>query len=294
MSLKQTFHVLVSVLALSTPLWAQPPPSGATPSRLPLDQMLKLDVLLEPSHDAKQDAAEKGERPTPGKGAVKNFVLSTRSGQVTWTAVSVGGLIGVGDRVVLVPASSLEFKVEDGTPRYRLKMTEAQLKALPHFDFDKAEKDGLDEAIERAKLGSGAPVSASARTEEKSGTGPGNVTEPPRFLLATRLLDSPVHAMDVEFGDIENATLNVKKNTIDYLIVSHGGALGVGDKTYVVPYVACAWTRVDDEPALKIAKTAGALETAPEYKRSEGAFLTKEHLEASNRFFGLPIESLVD
>lgn len=293
MSLKTPFHVLISMLALSTPLWAQPP-SQTSPARLPLDQMLKLDVMLEPSADARQDAAQKGERPAPGKGSVKNFVISTRGGQVTWTALSVGGLIGVGDRVVLVPASSLEFKVEDGTPRYRLKMTEAQLKALPQFDPDKAEKDGLDEAIERAKNASGAPVSASARTEEKTGTGPGNTTEAPRFVLATRLLDAPVHAMDVEFGDVENATLNVRKNAIDYLIVSHGGALGVGDKTYVVPYAACAWTRVDDKSAIKIAKTAGNLETAPEYKKSEGAFLTKEQLEAANRFYGLPIESLVD
>jgi hypothetical protein len=293
MSLKSHATVLFATLSLTTPLWAQPAPTPAR-MRIPLDQLMKLDVLLEPSVDAKEVAAKTGERATPPKGNIKNLLISTRSGQVTWAALSVGGLLGIGDRVVLVPMSSLEYDTDDGKPHYELKMTSAQLKTLPHFDPDKAEAEGLDAAIERAKGSIGTPVGASARTGEKTGTGPGNTTEPPSLVLATRLEGATLNASDTEFGKIANASFDVKRNQIDYFLVSHGGALGVGDTTYLVPHAACLWTRVDDKPAVKLSKTAAQLETAPEYKKTDKIFLTIEQMQAANQFFGLPIDSLVD
>ncbi len=293
MSLKTHATALFTTLSLTASLCAQQP-SAPTRPRIPLDQLMKVDVMLEPAADAKQDAAQKGERAKQPKGSVKNLLISTRSGQVTWAALSVGGLLGIGDRVVLVPASALEFDIEDGKPRYELKMTVAQLKALPPFDPDKAEKEGLDEAVERAKSSTGTPIGASARSEDKTGAGPGNMTEPPRMVLASRLNGCALSASDTEFGKIENASVDVKKNQVDYLLVSHGGTLGLGDKTYLVPYAACVWTRVDDNPAIKLSKTAGQLETAPEYKKTDKAFVTTEQMQATNRFFGVPIDSLVD
>lgn len=287
MSLKSQAFVLFTTLSLSASLWAQPAPPPTHP-RVPLDELMKVDVLLEPSADAKQDAAQKGERATPPKGSVKNFLISTRSGQINGAVLSVGGLLGIGDRVVLVPASLLQYDVDAGKPRYQLKMTEAQLKALPPFDADRAEKEGLDEALEHARgSATGKPVGASSKPEEKT-------TEPPRTVLATRLKGCAINGSDTEFGKVANASVDVRKNQIDYFLVSHGGTLGVGDKEYLVPFAAGVWTRADDKPAIKLPKTAGQLETAPEYKKADKTFLTVEQMQATNQFFGLPIDSLND
>lgn len=287
MSFKTQAIVLLASVSVAAAVWAQSP--GTSPrSRLPLDELMKADVLLEPTADAKQDAAQKGERADKPKGKVKDFIISTRGGQVSWAALSVGGLLGIGDKIVLVPASALKFDMPDDKPRYELRMTEAQLKALPDFNLDKAEKEGLDAAVDRVKNATGTPVGAPARPLDDG------KSDGPRLILASRLKSSDLNASDKEFGKVANASVDTRKNQVDYLLVSHGGALGVGDQVYVVPYAATTWTRIDDKPVLKLSKTNGQLMTAPEYKKPDKGFLTTEQMKLAHDFFGLPIDALVD
>ena len=51
---------------------------------------------------------------------------------VLHAVVSVGGTLGVGDKIVAVPARELMFSHEDST--WHIQMTQAQLEALPKFD----------------------------------------------------------------------------------------------------------------------------------------------------------------
>lgn len=64
-------------------------------------------------------------------GEVEDLVIE--NDEVLSAVVSVGGALGVGDKMVAVPARELMFSHEDGT--WHIEMTKAQLEALPKFDM---------------------------------------------------------------------------------------------------------------------------------------------------------------
>ena len=63
-------------------------------------------------------------------GEITDLVIE--NDEVLSAVISVGGALGVGDKVVAVPARELTFAHDDGT--WHIGMTKAQLEALPRFD----------------------------------------------------------------------------------------------------------------------------------------------------------------
>jgi sporulation protein YlmC with PRC-barrel domain len=63
-------------------------------------------------------------------GKVEDLVIENDA--VLHAVVSVGGALGVGDKIVAIPARELLFSHEDST--WHIQMTQAQLEALPRFD----------------------------------------------------------------------------------------------------------------------------------------------------------------
>jgi len=70
-------------------------------------------------------------------GEVEDLVLDPSSGKVRYAAISVGGFLGIGDKLVAVPWQSLEFKENsDGDTRLTLDTTREKLKTAPGFKED--------------------------------------------------------------------------------------------------------------------------------------------------------------
>ena len=155
--------VFLAGLASATGVWAQTqtpaaqrpaqsaPDMGVEKTHYSLDAMRGSDVLLEPTVAEKREADQKGTVADRQKGKVKDFVIATHDGQISGAAISVGGMLGIGDKVVFVPTSNLHWNTTHKEPMWVLKMTEADLKALPAFDVDKADKDGLDRIVDARK-----------------------------------------------------------------------------------------------------------------------------------------------
>ena len=78
------------------------------------------DVIGKTLHDPRGEAI----------GEVEDLVIE--NDDVLNAIVSVAGTVGVGDKVVAVPARELQFSHDDGT--WHIGMTQAQLEALPKFD----------------------------------------------------------------------------------------------------------------------------------------------------------------
>jgi sporulation protein YlmC with PRC-barrel domain len=68
-------------------------------------------------------------------GDVKD-VLVTSDGKVSALIVSVGGFLGLGEKDVAVPFSSVTQKMKDGKPYLSLNTTKDALKAAPGFKYD--------------------------------------------------------------------------------------------------------------------------------------------------------------
>lgn len=65
-------------------------------------------------------------------GDIDDIVLDPRTGQIRYAVVSVGGFLGVGDRLVAVPWKTLQ--VDRDKDRYVMDATKERLKTAPAFD----------------------------------------------------------------------------------------------------------------------------------------------------------------
>lgn len=272
-----------------------------------LDEILKAEVMIQGDMNdtaarTPADREKKDAKPERSKGKVKEIVLA-RDGRMQWAVVSTGGLLGMGDKEVLVPFSSLAYTMHDDKAMFHLKMSEAELKAMPDFDASKAEKD-LDAAIGRVNAATNgfgkedthADMNDASNKHDASGkevpaNGAMATTAGPRYVYSSRLKSAKLVASDKDFGKIDNAVIDVRRNRLDYVVVSHGGALGMGTALAIVPFQAVSWTmpanaRDNDEWVLKINKTIEQLKTAPEYKKPDNGFVNADQLKQSDAFFG--------
>ena len=63
-------------------------------------------------------------------------VLMSQEGKVTALIVSVGGFLGIGEKDVAVPFSSVTQKMKDGKSYLTLDTTKDALKSAPGFKYD--------------------------------------------------------------------------------------------------------------------------------------------------------------
>jgi PRC-barrel domain len=78
------------------------------------------DVIGETLHDPRGEAI----------GEVADLIVENDA--VLSAVISVGGTLGVGDKVVAVPARELQYSHENDT--WFIQMTQSQLEELPKFD----------------------------------------------------------------------------------------------------------------------------------------------------------------
>jgi hypothetical protein len=67
-------------------------------------------------------------------GEVDDLVINT-SGQITHALIGVGGFLGIGEKTVAVPFSSLKPMSRDGRIWFELSQSKEQLNAAPAFDL---------------------------------------------------------------------------------------------------------------------------------------------------------------
>jgi len=125
--------------ATSAPVPAPAGPAGETPS----DEMDRGKAMLERETVAPPQLTSAEAQPLIGRpvalpdgqtvGQMADFVLGGPDGRIVEAVVSIGGVMGMGGRLVSVPAQSLRFH-----PAERmvvLTMSRAQFEAAPEFHY---------------------------------------------------------------------------------------------------------------------------------------------------------------
>jgi sporulation protein YlmC with PRC-barrel domain len=69
-------------------------------------------------------------------GHIEEIVLDLKKGQVTYAALSMGGVLGVGDKLFAVPFKEFQFKHEADEKFFVVNVSEKKLKSAPGFDQD--------------------------------------------------------------------------------------------------------------------------------------------------------------
>jgi len=69
-------------------------------------------------------------------GSIHDFVIDTPNGHIRYVALSVGGFLGIGDRLFAIPWKSFTMKHDSSGDFYVLNVDKDKLKNAPGFDKD--------------------------------------------------------------------------------------------------------------------------------------------------------------
>ncbi len=280
----------------ASPPTASESPQQGTPTHVALAELMGADVLLDAGAAEKPGGAGKGGAADSPKGSVAELVVSTRGGEIACAALSVGKIIGQNERIVLVPMTALRPTLIEKKPGYVLRMTKAEIEALPPFEIRKSEAEGLDRAVEQARGPTGGAAGKKSKGSGEDGDekrGAGEERDPsgkaaskaaaPEYVLSGQLKGCAVNASDKEFGKVQDAAVDLRANAVGYLLV----AGGEGGSVTVVPFRACQWMHAENKDALKLGKTLDGLKSAPEYKKPEKGLVTADQMRSADGFFGV-------
>lgn len=105
------------------------------------------------------------------------------------------------------------------------------------------------------------------------------------ILGADKLEGMTVRSQDnKDVGTINKILLNTENGRIEYVVVSSGGVLGVGDRKFVVPWQSVSVKKAGDKWEGFVAKMdAEKLRTAPEYRPE----MTDEYQYSIWNWYGL-------
>lgn len=258
-----------------------------------LDKIIGAEVRMQAAAAERREAAEDGEQADRPKGEIENLIIDTSDGSIDWAIVSVGGLLGIGERNAAVPLAKLQCTTdEDGDPVFTIAMTKADLEARPKFDASEAKKEGLRNAVrkmgvreagaDKSKAGTGEAADKSEAVAKEALSGP-------HLVLASDMKDFDVHAMTEKFGSVDKVFVDRDRHCVDFVVVSHGGVVGIGDSHYLVPLAACKLIERDDTTALQVSKTKEEFASAPKYEEPESGRepLSAELVERSCDFFAV-------
>lgn len=230
-----------------------------------MDAIIGADVRLRPSAETRREAAEDGAAPVGPTGEISDLVISlrkSRSASVDYAIVSVGGLLGIADHKVCLPCSALQHSINsDGEPTFTLMMTKEELEKMPEFDAEKAKKTGLRGAVMSLPKDRAEGETAGAdRRADAGNAAEASAERGGRLALASDMKSCSVLANNEEFGSVQTWFVDPRSRALDFVAVSHGGVVGIGDSLFLVPVAACATVDHDKEPALQIAKSTKQIE----------------------------------
>jgi ribosomal 30S subunit maturation factor RimM len=161
-------------------------------------------------------------------GDVKDLIIS-RENNVLQAVLSVGGFLGIGEKLVAIPYDKLQVGRMDDKVHVAYNATKAELEGMPTFAYKEAADGGMALRL--------------------------------RDLLGT----SVKNTADDTIGEVKDLIITAKQN-VPKALISVGGFLGIGDKVVAVPYDALQISRVDEKDRVVYNATKEELKAMPNFE----------------------------
>jgi sporulation protein YlmC with PRC-barrel domain len=167
-------------------------------------------------------------------GQAADLILDLQSRRVVYLVLTTGSLLGIGEEAVLMPWDALMVRIDQD--QQNLVFTSAvaqeliaqapQVGEISEIDFSDAEWDASHRQYWEGVL-----------TEQRQTATPEVEDEPAaRSWLGEQLLNLPVFsAGGEEIGRVEEVLFDLEEGEVQYLVVSAGGVLGIGEKWIPTP-----------------------------------------------------------
>ncbi len=215
-------------------------------------------------------------------GEIADLVVDPTTGEIQYAVLSIGGFLGMGDKLYGVPWSKLQC----ADPK-------AKKKAGAHGDMEGEKKAGQERdaatkdadayvfviGLERPQFES-APsftkeewpkTDAAWRKQIDTHYGAQQPQQTGRtasmLIRCEDLRGADVHGQDgEEIGELGEIAIDTNEGRIAFFVLEHGGALGIGETHYVLPVGLIQVGFEEDELVVKASQLSQArLENAPKY-----------------------------
>ena len=178
-------------------------------------------------------------------GEIDDVLLPTGPAAKPMVVISVGGTLGVGDKLISMPLDELKVSGED---ELYIDRTSNQLGAEPAFQYGQGES-----AARASQTGAGTRLAG---------------------LIGADLTDTA----GKDIGDIDDVLIGMKTGADNRAVLSVGGLAGVGDKLVAVPFKDLQIARTVTEaegspksPEVRIAMSEDQLKQMPEFQYDDRA-----------------------
>jgi sporulation protein YlmC with PRC-barrel domain len=215
-------------------------------------------------------------------GEIKSVRIGA-SGQVDAVIIGVGGFLGLGEREVALDWKDL--RIADDGRKVTVAMTKDQLKAMPEYKYADASyrgrvfsdaaprdtriatpADRTAPAVVPADRTAAAPVTADRTAPAARSRAAGDFNAKGEISGNALIGASVKNAANETVGEVEDVFLD-QTGAIKGLIVSVGGAMGIGSKDVVMAWQDLKVGRQQDKLVLTTSATKESLKSMPEYKK---------------------------
>lgn len=163
-------------------------------------------------------------------GEIKDFIVHVPTGRLHYAVVSTGGVLGMGNRLRLVPVEALR-EDDDGAPHITVDILQSRWLQVPPVSDDDYVLDhfAISEA-QRAQIGNWFGVD---QREPQAGQ-PADAAATAGLMRASALRGKLVRAGDRDAGSIENILIDLPNRRAALLVDAEGDFTGT-DADYIVP-----------------------------------------------------------
>lgn len=187
-------------------------------------------------------------------GKIDDLVLNTNDGSLAWVVLSSGGVAGIGDKKRLLAWTDLQLTGGVGGDAHkfeaRVTLTEEQVKALREFD----EKEMK-------------PV-MTPTDKKPADTTPAQAASASAVVTTTSKINGHevLGEANDDVGKIDEVVLDITDARVAYVVLASGGAFGLGEKHFPLPWSALRVERDSDgDLKLHTGLTKELLKNAPEF-----------------------------
>jgi Uncharacterized conserved protein len=225
-------------------------------------------------------------------GKIEELMIDLRDGRIAFAVLSFGGFLGLGDKLFAIPWQALRLKLHDHA--FVFDVPKETLEKAEGFDKDNwpiTSREWLSTVYGYYgyqpywQTGVGAEAHGETESQRMARMGSTSVErENPDFLsVGTLKGDKVVDNAGENTGKIEEFMIDLQDGKIAYVVVSHGGILGIGNKLFAIPWQALS---------LRLHEHAFALNVPKETLDKEEGFdkdnwpLTREKLSRTYSYYG--------
>jgi len=277
----------------------------AKPDYCSVGKLVGATVRMSPGAEARREAAKDGETAKRPTGKIDDILVDVHDGDLEYAVVSFGGFVGIGDKTVALPYSSLMWNAEH--ERFDIDASEDRLKALPTFDLGKSRSAGLDAACAsihehwvpsdgatetEKRAYKEAKEASSTKHEAKILEGTAFHTIPARLVCVTEIDDYPVYSAKEKFGKVSDLLVDRESQSLTLAVVKRGGALGMGGTEYLVPFRALNYCSSGDEKVHCVNCDTAKLETAVVYEKPKNGIVEADAARRALASESFPVRKL--